>query len=104
MLHRMPFTLRVKWARPEGPPLPLRLKPGPGSRTVGVHVGRVLVRASGSFDLVRATRQVAGTSWRCSQRVQQGNGYTCAHGMRAFAPLGESAGPLRSKAGDASGR
>ncbi len=48
-------------------------------KTAGAHVGRVLVRASGSFDVVTATRRVAGISWRYCQRLQQGDGYAYAH-------------------------
>ena len=57
-------------------------------KTVGVHVGRVLVRASGSFDVVTPTRRVGGISWRWCQRLQQGNGYTCLPGRRALLPQG----------------
>src|SRR5215467_16271569 len=46
-------------------------------KTAGVHVGRVLVRASGFFDVVTPTRRVEGISWRRCQRLQQGDGYTC---------------------------
>ena len=55
-------------------------------KTAGVHVGRVLVRASGSFDVVTATRRVGGISWRYCQPLQQGDGYTCLPGKRALPP------------------
>ena len=55
-------------------------------KTAGVHVGRVLVRASGSFDVVTPTRRVEGISWRYCQRLQQGDGYTYAQVRRALPP------------------
>ena len=55
-------------------------------KTVGVHVGRVLVRASGSFDVVTATRRVGGISWRWCQRLQPGDGYTYHQEQRALPP------------------
>lgn len=73
----------------------------PGNlKTAGVHVGRVLVRASGSFDVVTPTRHVAGIHWRLCQRFHQGDGYTCAPGQRALPPPRFIAGPPRSKDGD----
>src|SRR5215468_12043596 len=61
-------------------------------KTVGVHVGRVLVRASGSFDVVTPPRRVRGISWRRCQRLQQGDGYTCHQGRRALPPRAEVQG------------
>ena len=55
-------------------------------KTAGAHVGRVLVRASGSFDVVTPTRRVGGISWRYCQQLQQGDGYTCLPGRRALPP------------------
>ena len=58
----------------------------PPLKTAGVHVGRVLVRASGWFDVVTATRRVGGISWRHCQPLQQGDGYTCLAGQRVLPP------------------
>src|SRR5215472_916058 len=69
-------------------------------KTVGVHVGRVLVRASGSFDVVTPTRRVGGISWWRCQRLQQGDGYTCHQERRALPSQDFSPGPARSKKGD----
>ena len=55
-------------------------------KTAGVHVGRVLVRASGYFDVVTSSRRVAGISWRYCQHLQQGDGYTCLPGRRVLPP------------------
>ena len=65
-------------------------------KTVGVHVGRVLVRASGSFDVVTASRRVEGISWRRCQRLQQGDGYTGHQERRALPPQGGGPGPACS--------
>jgi 5-methylcytosine-specific restriction endonuclease McrA len=65
-------------------------------KTVGVHVGRVLVRASGSFDVATPTRRVEGISWWRCQRLQQGDGYTCHQERRALPPRAEVQG-LRAR-------
>ena len=55
-------------------------------KTAGVHVGRVLVRATGWFDVVTSSRRAAGISWRYCRHLQQGDGYTCLPGQRALPP------------------
>jgi hypothetical protein len=60
----------------------------PHLKTAGAQVGRVLVRASGKFDVVTATRRVGGISWRYCQQLQQGDGYTCLPGQRVLPPQG----------------
>jgi hypothetical protein len=65
-------------------------------KTIGVHVGRVLVRASGSFDVVTPTRRVGGISWWRFLRLQQGDGYTCHQERRALPPRAEVQG-LRAR-------
>src|SRR5215472_10146569 len=57
-------------------------------KTAGVYVGRVLVQASGSFDVDTPTRRVGGISWWRCQRLQQGGGYTCFQERRALPPQG----------------
>ena len=57
-------------------------------KTAGVHVGRVVIRASGSFNVVTATRRVGGISWRYCQRLQQGDGYTYAHKRQSVSSPG----------------
>jgi 5-methylcytosine-specific restriction endonuclease McrA len=46
-----------------------------GLKTAGLHVGRVLVRATGSFDVVTVTGRVQGISYRYCQAVARGDGY-----------------------------
>ena len=46
-----------------------------GLKTAGWHLGRVLVRASGSFDLATAAGRVPGISYRYCQAVACGDGY-----------------------------
>ena len=47
-----------------------------GLKTAGTHVGRVLVRASGRFDVVTATgRRVAGIGHRYVRPLARGDGY-----------------------------
>jgi hypothetical protein len=50
----------------------------PGLKTAGRHVGRVLVRASGSFDLVTAAGRVQGISYRFCRVAAQSDGYAYA--------------------------
>ncbi len=55
-----------------------------GLATAGTHVGRVLVRASGRFDVVVAAsggRRVAGIGHRYVQAVARGDGYAYASGV-----------------------
>jgi 5-methylcytosine-specific restriction endonuclease McrA len=49
-----------------------------GLKTAGRHVGRVLVRASGRFDLATGTGRVQGVSHLYCQTVAYGDGYTYA--------------------------
>jgi hypothetical protein len=51
-----------------------------GLKTAGRHVGRVLVRASGSFDLATGTGRVHGISHRYCQAVARGDGYIYREG------------------------
>jgi len=50
-----------------------------GLQTAGRHVGRVLVRASGSFDLVTRAGRVQGVSHRYCQLVGRRDGYAYAY-------------------------
>jgi 5-methylcytosine-specific restriction endonuclease McrA len=47
----------------------------PKGKRAGVHVGRVLVRASGSFDITTALGRQAGISYRHCRIVQRSDGY-----------------------------
>jgi 5-methylcytosine-specific restriction endonuclease McrA len=48
-----------------------------GRKTAGRHVGRVLVRASGSFDLVTRAGRVQGISYRYCRMLSRSDGYLC---------------------------
>lgn len=60
-----------------------------GLKTAGRHVGRVLVRASGSFDLATSTGRVPGISYRYCQAVARGDGYAYREGEAALPPRHE---------------
>jgi 5-methylcytosine-specific restriction endonuclease McrA len=47
-----------------------------GRKTSGVHIGRVLVRASGKFDLCKASGRVAGVHAHYCSVLQHGSGYS----------------------------
>lgn len=51
-----------------------------GLKTSGQHVGRVLVRASGSFDIATSTGRVQGVSYRYCQAVARDDGYAYSEG------------------------
>ncbi len=54
----------------------------PGGKKAGTYVGRVLARASGSFDLVTKTGRIAGISSRYCKPIHRNDGYTYAKGER----------------------
>jgi 5-methylcytosine-specific restriction endonuclease McrA len=58
-----------------------------GLKTAGRHVGRVLVRACGSFDLATATGRVQGISYRFCRVVARRDGYAYQTGAAALPPL-----------------
>ena len=45
-------------------------------KKAGVHIGRVAVRASGSFNIKTASATVQGVSWRYCRILQRSDGYT----------------------------
>jgi hypothetical protein len=58
-----------------------------GLKTAGRHVGRVLVRASGSFDLATGTGRVPGISYRYCRVVARRDGYAYQTGAAVLPPL-----------------
>ncbi len=48
----------------------------------GVHVGRVLARATGSFDIVTSTGKAQGISYRSCSPIHQSDGYSYGSGGR----------------------
>jgi 5-methylcytosine-specific restriction endonuclease McrA len=61
-----------------------------GLRTAGKHVGRVLVRASGSFDLTTGARRLQGISHRYCHLVAYGDGYAYAYAHASAEGAGHS--------------
>ncbi len=57
----------------------------------GTHVGRVLARASGSFDLVTKAGRQAGISYRYCRPIHRNDGYSYQQGARHAAPATQSA-------------
>jgi 5-methylcytosine-specific restriction endonuclease McrA len=57
------------------------------SRKVGVYVGRIAIRASGSCDITTATGTVQGVHVRYCQALHRGDGYTYASVKGAALPL-----------------
>jgi hypothetical protein len=45
-------------------------------KKAGGYVGRVAIRASGSFNIQRPTAVVQGISWRDCRMLSRGDGYT----------------------------
>lgn len=55
----------------------------PRGKYAGMHVGRVLVRASGSFDIRTTQGRVQGISHRYCQPIHRNDGYSYARGAHA---------------------
>jgi hypothetical protein len=69
----------------------VRAVPPPTFKTAGTHTGRVLVRASGSFDVVTAARggrRVAGISHRYVRTLARDDGYAYGYGYGATVASG----------------
>ena len=49
--------------------------PSPNGKKTGVHIGRVLVRSSGSFDITTRHGRVAGINHRHVRLLQRADGY-----------------------------
>jgi hypothetical protein len=64
----------------------------PQLKTAGTHVGRVLVRTRGSFDIQTGQGRVKDISARYCRRVQAGDGYRYALGA-ALPPMPEGSAP-----------
>lgn len=61
----------------------------------GVHSGRVLVRASGSFDIATAHGRVQGVSHRCCTALHRCDGYSYQRGERGFLSIPGSGMSIR---------
>jgi len=57
-----------------------------GLKTAGKHIGRVLVRATGSFDIETKAGRVAGVGYRYCRPIHRNDGYTYSKGVRQEAP------------------
>jgi HNH endonuclease len=62
----------------------------PRGARAGIHVGRVLARASGSFDLVTKAGRQAGISYRYCRPIHRNDGYSYQQGARHAAPTTQS--------------
>lgn len=69
----------------------------PFGKKQGTHVGRVAVRATGSFNIQTSTETVQGIGWRYCQLLQRSDGYHYITERRVPLPS------LGSKAGVSSG-
>jgi len=88
VLKHYPFTLILKRAVASPQGKPLRIKLDPGSKTtgialvddasgtkVGTYVGKVAVRATGSFNITTSKETVQGISHRFCTALQHCDGY-----------------------------
>jgi hypothetical protein len=72
----------------------------PCGKKAGEHVGRVAVRASGSFNVQTSTAVVQGISWRYCRVLSRGDGYTyhvwarCSSQHAPFLPTAKAGGLL----------
>lgn len=58
----------------------------PKGKKAGVHVGRVAVRSSGSFNIQTANGTVQGIGWKCCRVVQRSDGYAYHQEKPRFLP------------------
>jgi pantothenate kinase len=71
-------------------------------KKVGEYIGRVAVRASGSFNVQTGTSVVQGISWRHCHVLSRGDGYTyhtwarCSAQHAPFLPTAKAGGLLES--------
>jgi hypothetical protein len=63
----------------------------PKGKRAGTHVGRVLVRASGSFDISTKGGRQAGISYRYCRPIHRNDGYSYAQGVPHAAPATQCA-------------
>ncbi len=63
----------------------------PAGARAGTHVGRVLARASGSFDLSTKAGRQAGISYRYCRPIHRNDGYSYQQGERHVTPATQSA-------------
>jgi 5-methylcytosine-specific restriction endonuclease McrA len=74
----------------------------PSGKKTGAYVGRVAVRASGSFNVQTSTAVVQGISWRHCHVLSRGDGYTyhtrtrCSEQHAPFLPTAKAGGLLES--------
>jgi hypothetical protein len=77
----------------------------PPLKTAGTHVGRVKIRATGSFDIRTPHRNVAGVGYQYCQPIHQNDGYSYTRGERSTAnsphlPTSLKGGPVSSRSRD----
>lgn len=59
----------------------------PTGKKRGTHVGRVAVRATGSFNLTTSTQTIQGVSYNYCQAIHRCDGYSYPKGEAAFPPI-----------------
>ena len=57
-----------------------------GLKTEGTHIGRVLARATGSFDIGTPHGRIAGVGYRCLRPIHRNDGYSYQKGVRHSSP------------------
>ena len=57
-----------------------------GLKTEGTHIGRVLARATGSFDIVTKQGRIAGVGYRSCRPIHRNDGYSYQKGARHSSP------------------
>ena len=62
-----------------------------GKKT-GIHIGRVAVRSSGSFNITTSEGTVQGIGYRYCTHLHQSDGYSYQKGKRALIPIAKARG------------
>ena len=63
-------------------------------KKAGVYIGRVAIRASGSFNIQTATATIQGVSYKHCRRIQRADGYSYAIAKTAIPPTAKGVGFL----------
>ena len=86
MNRNVPVPFLGEGQRQRGPLTRLRAVVPEGFAAVGTHVGRVMVRATGSFDITTPKGRVEGVPHRFCHLIGRNDGYSYQRGARHADP------------------
>jgi hypothetical protein len=63
-------------------------------KKAGLHIGRVAIRASGSFNIQTGAATIQGVSYKNCRRIQRADGYNYSNDKMAIPPMAKAVGFL----------